>query len=151
MFISIIANHLEEITIMNMNNYQIPALALSVSMAIIGVGGASAAGNPFDTTLINSGYPLLADAHGAKCGGKSEKAVPTLEGKCGSGKCGSARIRDMMDSNGDGRIDRSEYNAWSMKQSNAEFDRMAAGAESVSPDQAFQTFLDWEASEEHSR
>ena len=126
------------------------ALAFTMSLACIGPG-AFAANNPFDAGLRNSGYLLLADAHGGKCGGKSEKSIHALEGKCGGGKCGTARIRGMMDSNGDGRIDRSEYNAWSMKQSNEEFDRMAAGADSVSVDKVFQTFQDWESSDEPTR
>jgi uncharacterized low-complexity protein len=122
-----------------------------MSLACIGAKGAFAANNPFDEGPRNSSYLLLADAHGGKCGGKSEQSIHTLEGKCGSGKCGTARIRGMMDSNGDGRIDRSEYNTWSLKQSNEEFDRMAAGAESVSVEKAFQTFQDWESVEEHLR
>jgi uncharacterized low-complexity protein len=37
-----------------------------------------------------------------------QKGISVLEGKCGAGNCGSQRIRQMMDRNADGKINRDE-------------------------------------------
>jgi len=43
-------------------------------------------------------------------------------------------------------LDRSEYAGWATRQANPEFHKMSSGSESPSPDDAFNTFLRWDAS-----
>ena len=69
------------------------AVAAAVGSLMIGsVAGMSTASadNPFAMNSLESGYKL-ADKHASegKCGG--EKAKKEMEGKCGEGKCGSAK------------------------------------------------------------
>lgn len=161
---------------MNTNTYKLSALTLALGTALAVSTSAGAAGNPFETKQLSGGYMQLADASTAegkcggsksagegkcggsksagegKCGGAQGKSISVLEGKCGEGKCGSNRVRQMMDKNGDGRIDRTEYTNWSVQrantsaeQANAEFDKMAHGADSVSAEDAYQSFLLWES------
>lgn len=146
--------------------YKTSALTVALGTALAASGSVNAAANPFEIKPLSGGYMQLTDAMPAegKCGGSKTagegkcggtkaaagsgdpgKSISVLEGKCGEGKCGSKRVRQMMDDNGDGRIERSEYTAWATRQAEAEFDEMAGGAESVSPDDAFQNFLRWEA------
>lgn len=98
---------------------------------------AQAAENPFSVGA--SGETLLvaaADNH--------KKGISVLEGKCGSGKCGSVRIRQMMDRNGDGRINRDEYVNWAATQAATEYDDLASGAASISADDVFKSFLEFQ-------
>ena len=132
------------------------AMTLALGTALLTAGSASAVGKPFELQPIAGGSMHLAEG---KCGGNKEaagkcggaksdhpqKSISVLEGKCGQGKCGSARIRQMMDNDGNGRIDREEYVGWSTRQAGAEFDSMAHGAHDVSPEDAFQNFLRFEA------
>ena len=99
---------------------------------------AAADDNPFAQS--GSSRILLAEA-----GGKT-KGIGVLKGKCGEGKCGSQRVRKMMDKDGDGQIDRKEYIAWSTAQAESEFDKIAGeGGESATADDVFQNFFDWES------
>ena len=94
---------------------------------------AFAAENPFG----------LKDANGAAVivvAGDEKKGISVLEGKCGSGKCGSQRVRQMMDRNGDGKINREEYVDWAVRQAGNEFDGFASGKDAVSPDDVYKHF-----------
>ena len=55
----------------------------------------------------------------------AEKGLRVLEGKCGEGKCGTLRIRLMMDLDHNGYISRQEYVTWAAAQADSEFDRIA--------------------------
>lgn len=67
----------------------------------------------------------------------AQEGLSVLEGKCGEGKCGTLRIRLMMDLDGNSVISRDEYVTWAAAQADSEFDRIAglhgsnASAESV--------------------
>jgi len=61
-----------------------------------------AAENPFGLTSTGETIALAAATD-------VKKGLSVLQGKCGAGKCGSKRIRQMMDRNADGRINRDEY------------------------------------------
>lgn len=70
--------------------------------------------------------------------------LSVLEGKCGEGKCGSLRVRKMIDTDSDGTITRQEYVAWGVRTSNREFDRIAGSGDSASPEKVFNSFEEWE-------
>ena len=129
---------------MNCKRQRVMALALTMGgAAFVSTGSVSAAtDNPFGMTELNSGYMQLAGANTGK--GAPKKSISVLEGKCGSGKCGASRVRQMMDENGDGSIQRAEYAGWAARQAGAEFDRMARGRDAISPDEAYENFLNYE-------
>ncbi len=93
---------------------------------------AQAADNPFSLPQTGGAVIVVADA--------GEKGISVLEGKCGSGKCGTQRVRQMMDRNADGRINRDEYVAWAGAQAGAEFDNFADGGASVGVERVFEHF-----------
>lgn len=63
------------------------------------------------------------------------KEISVLEGKCGGGKCGSSRVRRMMDSDGNGTISRSEYTGWAARMASDEFDAISkTGGEAPAKD-----------------
>ena len=70
-------------------------------------------------------------------GGAEKKSISVLEGKCGEGKCGSLRVRKMMDKNDDGVINRKEYVGWATTTASTEFDKIASGSASVSAEKVF--------------
>jgi len=74
----------------------------------------------------------------------SGKPISALHGKCGDGKCGTKRVRAMMDGNNDGMISKDEYMSWSNKQAAKEFAEMSQGGDSASPRQIVDAFLRWE-------
>ena len=76
---------------------------------------ANAGGNPFELPGLGATAVVVA---------AGEKGISVLEGKCGSGKCGTQRIRTMMDVNSDGMIDRDEYVSWSADVAQREYDRL---------------------------
>ncbi|MDJ0739639.1 MAG: hypothetical protein QNJ91_07975 [Gammaproteobacteria bacterium] len=93
---------------------------------------AGAADNPFTLDQTSGAAIVVADA--------DDKGISVLEGKCGSGKCGTQRIREMMDRNADGQIDREEYVSWVAAQASSEFDRFAGGSAAVGADAVFEHF-----------
>ena len=90
--------------------------------------------NPFQLSSDSSATIVVAANSGSK-------GISVLDGKCGSGKCGSPRIRQMMDRNADGKINRDEYVSWAGAQAAREFDDMAKGKSSVSADEVYQHYL----------
>lgn len=108
-------------------------LIAGTSVALALSSGAVAADNPFG----------LAPADGATlvvAGSGEEKGISVLEGKCGSGKCGSQRVREMMDKDDNGRIDRDEYISRSAMQAGNEFDQFAGGAADVGAEDVYEHF-----------
>lgn len=93
----------------------------------------AADGNPFALSGVDGATIMVAEAGG-------QKGISVLEGKCGAGKCGTQRIRQMMDKNADGQIDRDEYLSWSSAVANREFDQMSKGSATVSPEDAFEHY-----------
>lgn len=93
---------------------------------------AQAAENPFSLPQANGAAIVVADA--------GEKGISVLEGKCGTGKCGTQRVRQMMDRNADGRINREEYVSWAGAQAGAEFDGFADGGASVGAEKVYEHF-----------
>lgn len=93
----------------------------------------AAGGNPFELSTGSGAAIVVADASG-------EKGISVLEGKCGSGKCGAQRIRQMMDKNTDGRIDRDEYLSWAGDVASREFDQMSKGAASMGVEDVFEHY-----------
>ena len=93
---------------------------------------AQAADNPFGLPDANGATIVVAEA--------GEKGISVLEGKCGSGKCGTQRVRQMMDRNADGRINREEYVSWAGAQAGDEFDEFADGGASVGAERVFEHF-----------
>lgn len=91
-----------------------------------------AADNPFGMGQANGAAIVVAEA--------GKKGISVLEGKCGSGKCGTQRIRQMMDRNADGKINRNEYVSWVTAQAGNEFDTFAKGADAVGADDVFEHF-----------
>lgn len=108
-------------------------LVAGASAATLAATG-HAAGNPFQFASDNSTIIVVAE-HGA------DKSISVLEGKCGSGKCGSARIRQMMDRNADGKINRDEYVSWAGAQAAKEFEEMSDGKASIDADAVYQHYL----------
>jgi uncharacterized low-complexity protein len=92
-----------------------------------------AASNPFELGASGGTAIMVAEA------GK-EKSVSVLEGKCGSGKCGTQRVRQVMDKNGDSKIDRDEYVSWSSAAANREFDSISKGSAAVGADTVFEHY-----------
>lgn len=156
---------------MNSKICKMSALTLAMGAAVAVSGNASASANPFAMQELSSSALQVASqgkcgaskaeakcgankSREGKCGAnksegkcganKAGKSISVLEGKCGSGKCGATRVREMMDKNGDGRISRDEYVGWVNRQAAADFDKMAHGGTSVSPDDAFKAFQQWE-------
>ena len=121
---------------MNSKIQKTSTLTLALGTALAMSSNVGAADNPFQIKSLSSGYVQLAAA--------KVKHISVLEGKCGNGKCGTARIRQMMDNNNDGRIERDEYVGWASRQAGMEFDNMSHGGSSVTPDDAYQNFLRWE-------
>ncbi len=93
---------------------------------------AQAAENPFGLAGGDTALLQVADA--------GKKGISVLEGKCGAGKCGSQRIRQMMDRNADGKINRDEYVSWAAAQAANEFENFADGSGSVGADKVFEHF-----------
>ena len=83
------------------------------------------------TTFAMTGAEVLA------AGESPEKSISVLEGKCGEGKCGTLRVRQMMDKNDDGKINRKEYLGWAKSVASDEFDKIASGSASVSAEKVF--------------
>jgi len=92
-----------------------------------------AAENPFGLAQADGATLVVADA-------SEKKGISVLEGKCGSGKCGTQRIRQMMDRNADGQINREEYVSWAEAQAGNEFDEIAKGDSAVGVDEVFRHF-----------
>lgn len=92
-----------------------------------------AAGNPFALGASQGEAIMVAEA-------RPEKSISVLEGKCGAGKCGSQRIRQMMDRNGDGKINREEYVSWVTAQAGVEFEEFAQGKSAVGVDEVYEHF-----------
>lgn len=112
------------------------ALALTLS----GAGVAGASDNPFAMRDLGQGYMQLAEKrsvgeasaeHNSVRVQLREGGVSVLEGKCGEGRCGSARVRQMMDGDGDGRISRHEYNQWINRAAGSQFDRFDINEDGV--------------------
>ena len=93
---------------------------------------AQAAENPFGLSSSDTALIQVADA--------GEKGISVLEGKCGSGKCGTQRVRQMMDRNADGKINREEYVSWAAAQAANEFEKFADGGSAVGADKVFEHF-----------
>ena len=78
-------------------------LVAAIGVAIVGslaATGSMAADNPFGLSELSGGYMQTAmegkcggdKAMEGKCGGDmAKKAVKTMEGKCGEGKCGGSK------------------------------------------------------------
>lgn len=93
----------------------------------------AADGNPFALSGGDGATIMVAEAGG-------QKGISVLEGKCGAGKCGAQRVRQMMDKNADGRIDRDEYVSWSSSVANREFDEISKGSAAVGADDVFEHY-----------
>ena len=103
----------------------------SVALAII--PQAHAADNPFGIGHADGATLVVAE-------GSEKKGISVLDGKCGAGKCGTQRIRQMMDRNADGQINREEYVSWAGAQAGSEFDEIAKGGASIGVDEVFKHF-----------
>jgi len=90
------------------------------------------------TTFAMTNAQVLA----AEKGGAEGKSISVLEGKCGEGKCGALRVRQMMDKDDDGQINRKEYIGWATQVASTEFDKMSTGSASVSADKVFDYYED---------
>jgi len=108
-------------------------LIAGATVALAMLPQAQAAGNPFGIAQADGATLVVADA-----GGK--KGISVLEGKCGAGKCGTQRVRQMMDRNADGQINREEYVSWAGAQAGNEFDEIAKGSASIGADDVFKHF-----------
>lgn len=108
-------------------------LIAGTSVALAMSSGAIAKENPFGLAQANGATLLVADSG-------EEKSISVLEGKCGSGKCGSQRVREMMDKNGNGRIDRDEYISWSAMHAGNEFDKFSDGEAETGVDAVYEHF-----------
>lgn len=108
-------------------------LIAGASVALAMLPQAHAAGNPFGISHAEGATLVVADAGG-------NKGISVLEGKCGSGKCGTQRVRQMMDRNADGQINREEYISWAGAQAGNEFDEIAKGGAAVEADDVFKHF-----------
>lgn len=107
---------------------------IAASSAVALSATAAADSNPFQLSSDSSATIVVAEQGGAK-------SISVLEGKCGSGKCGSARIRQMMDRNADGKINRDEYVSWAGAQAAKEFEEMAGGKASIGAEAVYQHYL----------
>lgn len=107
-------------------------LIAGAAAALVLAPQAGAAENPFGLTDAGAATVVVADA--------GKKGISVLEGKCGSGKCGSQRVRQMMDRNADGQINRSEYVSWAAAQAGNEFDDFAKGGAAVGADAIYDHF-----------
>ena len=105
-------------------------LAAGASVLLATLPQAHAAGNPFELSAAGDSVVVVAASD-------EQKGISVLEGKCGSGKCGAQRVREMMDKNADGSIDRDEYLAWSTAAAEREFDSIAKGSAAVGPEDVF--------------
>ena len=103
------------------------------SVLMVALPQAHAAGNPFELASSANTAVMVAEAGGGK-------GISVLEGKCGAGKCGTQRVRQMMDKNSDGQIDRDEYISWSNAIANREFDKMSKGSASIGADDVFEHY-----------
>lgn len=112
------------------NSLAFIAGASAVTLAATG----HAASNPFQFSSDDSATIVVAEQGTAK-------SISVLEGKCGSGKCGSARIRQMMDRNADGKINRDEYVSWAGAQAAREFEEMSEGKGSIDAEAVYQHYL----------
>jgi uncharacterized low-complexity protein len=92
-----------------------------------------AADNPFALGASEGKAVMVAEV-------RNEKGISVLEGKCGAGKCGTQRIRQMMDRNGDGKINREEYVSWVSAQAGVEFEEFAKGRSAVGVDDVYEHF-----------
>jgi hypothetical protein len=108
-------------------------LITGAAVALTMLPQAQAEGNPFAIPDADGALLLVA-------GDSEKKGISVIEGKCGSGKCGTQRIRQMMDRNADGLINREEYVSWSAAQARSEFDEMAEGGAAVGADEVFKHF-----------
>jgi uncharacterized low-complexity protein len=77
---------------MNKNSHKPVVLAVGAALA----GGLALSGNAFSIEPLAQGYALGAAMHGEHA-----------EGKCGEGRCGMEKL----DTDGDGRISRAEFEA----------------------------------------
>jgi uncharacterized low-complexity protein len=105
----------------------------SAAVMLAALPQAHAADNPFALGASQSEAIVVAEA-------RPEKGISVLEGKCGAGKCGTQRIRQMMDRNGDGKISREEYVSWVSAQAGVEFEEFAKGEGAVGADEVFEHF-----------
>jgi len=105
-------------------------LAAGASVLLATLPQVHAAGNPFELSAAGDSVIVVAASD-------EKQGISVLEGKCGSGKCGAERVREMMDANADGSIDREEYVAWSTAAANREFDSIANGSATVGPKDVF--------------
>jgi uncharacterized low-complexity protein len=108
-------------------------LAAGASVLLVTLPQAHAAGNPFELPAADGATIVVADSG-------EQKGISVLEGKCGSGKCGAERVREMMDKNADGSIDRDEYLAWSADIAGREFEEMAKGSAAIAPDDVYEHY-----------
>lgn len=108
-------------------------LIAGASIALVALPQAHAADNPFGMGHADGATLVVADA-------SEKKGISVLEGKCGTGKCGTQRIRQMMDRNADGQINREEYVSWAGAQAGNEFDEISKGGASVGVDEVFKHF-----------
>ena len=88
------------------------ALGTAVTLIFSGAEMARASDNPFALKDRGRGYLRLAEAGSTREEPGAPKAIhaqlryggsSVLEGKCGEGKCGSQRVRQMMDGGRSGR------------------------------------------------
>ena len=98
------------------------AVGTLMTTAFISTAGAAETGNPFAVQGIDGDAMQLAQMTGASKGGK----INVLNGKCGEGKCGGKRVRQMMDSDKNGQISKQEYVGWVTTMAGEEYDQMDA-------------------------
>ena len=107
-------------------------LIAGAGAALTMIPHANAAGNPFGLSQADGATIVVAEA--------GKKGISVLQGKCGAGKCGAQRIRQMMDRNADGKIDRDEYVSWANAQAVNEFEKFAGGAAAVDAHEVFEHY-----------
>lgn len=116
------------------------ALGAAIALTFSSAGIVNASGNPFMLEELAQGYTLLAEADREDmkpASGKGRLAqlegdgINVLEGKCGEGRCGSVRMRQMMDGDRDGFVSKKEYHGWINKQAGSQFDRLDVNEDGV--------------------
>ena len=115
-----------------------------IKPAVLAVGAAIA--GSLAVTTVHAENALFSLVDTSQTASDISKGLTVLEGKCGEGKCGTLRIRVMMDLDSNGFISRNEYVTWAAAQADSEFDRIAGAHNQTStPEEVFDRFKSMES------
>jgi len=121
-------------------NQQLFKMSFAAVLTLSPIGVVHASENPFtlahhqNDSLQLAETTTAANQPNARKGIRSQLksgGVSVLEGKCGSGKCGSQQVRQMMDGDGNGVISRREYNQWINHAPGSQFDRIDVNEDGI--------------------